>query len=196
MKKLLTIATIAAIAMSMTGCHTRIVAEKYPEKANPIQRVVTVDGKQQLAVTDYRVTSGGGKATARSPLWATESLDGLSIGVMTNGTVTMALQHYNRDLSTNATIVVNSLTTCAADIAGKVAGAIVAYYGGGAVSATSQLGSLTIKDIVGKVQTKLQKSGVTDATASTVNTEAVAKEVTSECVGDACSTCTDGSCAK
>ena len=126
MKKLLALSLIAVIC----GCQTRITAEKYPEQ-------VTVVGDR------FVVTSGGWRATARSPLWADESLDGLSIGVSTNGTVTMGMQHYDRDLSSNAVLVVKSLSELTADVAGKVAAAVCAYYGGGAVT---NYGHLTVSD--------------------------------------------------
>lgn len=191
MKKLLMLAALAAIA---TGCQTRITAQKHAENVTPIQTVVKVNGEDQVITSNAIISSGGWYATARSPLWATEALSGLELGVQTNGTVFLKLEDYSRDLSTNAVLVTHSLTTCAADIAGKVAAAVVAYYGGGAVSATSSLGELTLKDIVGKAQAKLAKKGVTDATASLVDTSAIAQEIASECVGDACKDCSDGSC--
>lgn len=191
MKKLIILAALAAI---VTGCQTRITAEKFAETVTPIQKVVKVNGEDTIITANAIISSGGWYATARSPLWATEALSGLSLGVQTNGTVFLKLEDYSRDLSTNAVAVTHSLTTCAADIAGKVAAAIVAYYGGGAVSATSSLGSLTFKDIVGKAQAALAKKGVTDATASLVDTSAVANEIASECIGDACKDCSGGSC--
>ena len=96
------------------------------------------------------------------------------------------LDEYNRDLSTNAVVMVNTLSELAADIAGKVTAAICAYYGGGAVSATSKLGEMTIKDITGRVQAKLAKKGITDANCSTCDPAAIASEVAQECVGGAC----------
>ena len=197
MKKLLIIAALAATLASLTGCQTRITAEKFPENLTPIQKVVKVNGEDQVITTSAIVSSGGWYATARSPLWATEALNGLSLGVSTNGTVYLNLDSYSRDLSTNAVVMVHTLSELAADIAGKVTAAICAYYGGGAVSATSKLGEMTIKDITGKIQTKLAKKGVTDATASKVDASAIANEVVSDiCQGDSCTTgaCTDDSC--
>ena len=195
MKKLLIVAALAAIA---TGCQTRITAEKRPERGLPIEKVVKVNGEDRVITNDYKIASGGWYATARSPLWATEALSGLSLGVSTNGTVYLNLDSYSRDLSTNAVVMVHTLSELAADIAGKVTAAICAYYGGGAVSATSKLGEMTIKDITGKIQAKLAKKGVTDATASKVDASAIANEVVSDiCQGDSCTTgaCTDGTCS-
>lgn len=189
MKKSMLI-TIAA-ALALVGCQTRITAEKFPERGLPIEEVVKVNGEDRVITKEYQIASGGWYATARSPLWATEALSGLDLGVSTNGTVFLRLEDYSRDLSTNAVLVVNSLSELAADVAGKVAAAVCAYYGGGAVSATSKLGEMTIKDITGRVQAKIAKRGLTDATAKAADAAAIAKEVCEECVAD----CSDGSCS-
>lgn len=187
MHKLIAITIAAALCAIAAGCQTRITAEKFPENLTPIQKVVKVNGEDQVITTSAIVSSGGWHATARSPLWATEALNGLSLGVSTNGTVYLNLDSYSRDLSTNAVVMVHTLSELAADIAGKVTAAICAYYGGGAVSATSKLGELTIKDITGRVQAKLAKKGITDANCKDCDPAAIAKEVCEDC-------CSDGGC--
>ena len=181
MKIMAKFAVVAAI-LATTGCQTRIVAVKHPEVVTPIERVVEIDGTNRVITADVIISSGGWEASARSPLWATEALSGLSLGVATNGTVYLNLDDYHRDLSTNAVLVVQSLSELAADVAGKVTAAICAYYGGGAVSATSKLGELTIKDITGRVQAKLAKRGITDANCKECDPAAIAKEVCEDCV--------------
>ena len=185
MKIMAKFAVVAAI-LATTGCQTRIVAVKHPEVVTPIERVVEIDGTNRVITADVIISSGGWEASARSPLWATEALSGLSLGVATNGTVYLNLDDYHRDLSTNAVLVVQSLSELAADVAGKVTAAICAYYGGGAVSATSKLGELTIKDITGRVQAKLAKKGITDANCKDCDPAAIASEVAQE----ACADCT------
>ena len=186
MHKPIAITIAAALAAIATGCQTRIVAVKHPEVVTPIERVVEIDGTNRVITSDAIISSGGWEASARSPLWATEALSGLSLGVATNGTVYLNLDDYHRDLSTNAVLVVQSLSELAADVAGKVTAAICAYYGGGAVSATSKLGELTIKDITGRVQAKLAKKGITDANCKDCDPAAIASEVAQE----ACADCT------
>ena len=138
--------------------------------------------------------TGGYYMTARSPLGATEGLKGLTLDIGQGANhVAFGLDEYNRDLSTNAVAMVSTLSELAADIAGKVTTALCAYYGGGAVSATSKLGSMTIKDITGRVQAKLAKKGITDANCANCadcDPAAIAKEVCEDCVYD----CKDGSC--
>lgn len=109
MNKIMLIIALATAAL--TGCQTRITAEKNPEQALPIQEVVTVNGQDQVITRGYQIASGGWYATARSPLYATEALDGLELGVHTNGSVTLALNRYQRDLSTNAVVMVDNLMT-------------------------------------------------------------------------------------
>lgn len=187
MHKPIEITTLAALCAIAAGCQTCITAEKFPERGLPIEKVVKVNNEERVITNDYKIVSGGWYATARSPLWATEALSGLDLGVATNGTVYLKLDDYHRDLSTNAVVMVNTLSELAADIAGKVTAAICAYYGGGAVSATSKLGEMTIKDITGRVQAKLAKKGITDANCKDCDPAAIAKEVCEDC-------CTDGSC--
>ena len=182
MHKLIAITIAAALAAIATGCQTRITAEKHPEQMLPVYAAAPTGSV--LYVSGYQPASGGWYATARSPLWATEALSGLDLGVATNGTVYLRLDDYHRDLSTNAVVMVHNLTELAADIAGKVTSAICAYYGGGAVSATSALGSMTLKDIKGRVETKLKQLGATDANASLVDANAVAKEICEDCCKD------------
>ena len=188
MHKLIAITVTAALCAIAVGCQTRITAEKYAEVVTPIQKVVKVNGEDVVITANALVSSGGWYATARSPLWATEALSGLSLGVATNGTVYLNLDEYNRDLSTNAVVMVKTLSELASDIAGKVTAAICAYYGGGAVSATSKLGELTIKDITGKVQAKLAKKGITDANCKDCDPAAITKEVCEDCCVD-CKDC-------
>lgn len=133
MKKLMFAALVAAVA---AGCQTRITAEKFPEQVLPIQQKVTVNGEDQLITTHYQIASGGWYATARSPLYATEGLEGLEIGVETNGSVRLSLAKYERDLSTNATVMVDGLMRNGANLVTAIGNAYVKIAGGGAQAAT------------------------------------------------------------
>lgn len=127
MKKLI---IVTAGALALAGCQTRITAEKNPEQMLPVYAVSGTN----VYVKGYERASGGWYATARSPLWATEELRGLSIGVHTNGSVTLALDAYNRDLSTNAVTLAHNLVTDFAILAEKV-GAAYASCGGTIIAA-------------------------------------------------------------
>lgn len=107
--------------IGLTGCQTVITAEKYPEQVVPLE-----GGK-------YVIASGGWSASARSPLWATESLRGLDIGVNTNSSVHLKIDTYNRDLSTNAVTLTEKTLDGCANLAAKIGAAIAT--GGGSTSA-------------------------------------------------------------
>lgn len=160
MKKVVFAAVVAAV---LTGCQTRITAEKFAEVAHPVEKVVQVNGEDRVIVERYQVTSGGWYATARSPLYATEALDGLALGVETNGAVRLALQSYSRDVSTNAVAMVGELFTGGAKLATAIADAYVKIAGGGA-----QVG--TVAGIGAKVMRYFSEKGgdVSKATVETV----------------------------
>ena len=136
MKKMMMVALAACAAAMMTGCQTRITATKNAEVAHPIQEVVKVNGEDQVINRSYQVTSGGWEATARSPLWASETLKGLEMGVTTNGSVTMSIDKYGRDLSTNAVTMTKEMFSGGAQLATAIGDAYVKIAGGGAQAST------------------------------------------------------------
>lgn len=119
MKKILLVVFCGVLA-AVCGCQTRITATKNPETAVPIYAAAK-DGAPYIR--GYQVLSGGWEATARSPLWADEAIKGLSIGVATNGTVTLSIDDYERDLSTNAVTMAHNLVADFATLAEKAAAA-------------------------------------------------------------------------
>jgi hypothetical protein len=119
MKKILLVVFCGVLA-AVCGCQTRITATKNPETAVPIYATAK-DGVPYIR--GYQVLSGGWEATARSPLWADEAIKGLSIGVATNGTVTLSIDDYSRDLSTNAVTMAHNLVSDFATLAEKAAAA-------------------------------------------------------------------------
>ena len=143
MNKLVFAALVAALGIGLTGCQTRITAEKRPEQVFLIQEKVTVNGTEQIITKDAKVASGGWYATARSPLYATEALEGLEIGVHTNGSVTMSLAKYRRDLSTNSVVMVEKMFSGGAQLALAIGDAYTKIAGGGAQADT--IANLTAK---------------------------------------------------
>lgn len=141
MKNLIALAAMAAI---VSGCQTRIMAEKRPEIVVPLQEVVSVNGQEQVVTTGAIRASGGWQASARSPLWAREELRGLAISVETNGVVKLSLDSYERDLSTNAVEMAHNLVSDFAVLAEKAA---AAYATCGASVAADSFGSAARKAI-------------------------------------------------
>jgi len=179
---------LAAVAAAtvLTGCQTRITAEKYAEQVLPIQQKVTVNGEEQLITTHYQIASGGWYATARSPLYATEALEGLDINVTTNGSVGLSLNKYARDVSTNSVVMVKEMFSGGAQLVTSIGDAYVKIAGGGAQAATAT-------DVASKVYNAFTSSGG-DASKATVTTDTTAKTVTVS-DGSVSTTCTaDGNC--
>ena len=188
MNKLMLIIAVAAAAL--TGCQTRITAEKQPEQALPIQEVVTVNGQDQVITRGYQIASGGWYATARSPLCATEALDGLELGVHTNGSVTLALNRYHRDLSTNAVVMVDNLMTGGTKLITAIGETYAKIAGGASADAVMA---------VAKKAYALFATAGGNADKASVSVDEAAKSLTvsdgSICVTcDADGNCTSGAC--
>ena len=184
MNKLVIAAVVVAFGIGLTGCQTRITAEKNAEQVFLIQEKVTINGIEQIITKDVKTASGGWYATARSPLWATEGLEGLQIGVHTNGSVTLSLGKYNRDLSTNSVVMVEKMFSGGAQLAIAIGDAYVKIAGGGAQADT-------VTEVAKKVYDAFT-SGGGDPSKATVATEGDKLTISD---GSVCTTCTpDGNC--
>ena len=150
-----------AAGLALAGCQTRVTWEKYPE-----------------------ASGGGWYVTARSPLWAKEQLRGFSATVATNGTLSVEIRSYDRDLSTNAVVLTKTIFDGSANLALAVAKAYATISTAGASDA-----------LVSKVVGYFQARGG-DAAKSTVSSDGSTLTVTdgstSICCDAAgnCSACT------
>lgn len=181
MKKLM---LIAALVAALTGCQTRITAVKHAEAVHPIQKVVQVNGQDQVIIDRYEISSGGWEATARSPLYAQEALNGLELGVETNGTVKLALGSYNRDLSPQAVTMVKEMFAGGANLAIAIGDAYTKIAGGGAQADT-------VMSMTSKAYNAFTTSGG-DASKARVTINGETFDISD---GSVCTTCTaDGNC--
>lgn len=188
MKKIMFAALVAAFGIGMTGCQTRITGEKYPEQVFEVKEKVTVDGKEQLITKNILVASGGWKVTARSPLYADEALKGLDFGVGTNGFVHLKLDEYRRDLSTNATVMVDGMFKNGANLVIAIGDAYTKIAGGGAQADTALASAAKIYNFF------TSKGGNADKATVSVN-ESNKNLVVSD--GTTCVECTaDGTCTE
>lgn len=162
-------AICGCISLVIIGCQTAMEWEKRPETAVPIQKVVEVNGVQQLATVDYLILGGGFLVKVRSPLWAREQLNGFLAETFTNGAFRVSLNAYDRDLSTNAVVMVQKIFDGSANLAGAVAKAYATIASGGATDATSA--------IVTKVVNYFKSRGG-DASKSTVTADPSAGKIT------------------
>lgn len=186
MNKLTLIAALVGCII-LTGCQTRITATKNAEVAHPIQEVVKVNGEDRVITKSYLVTSGGWDATARSPLYANEALNGLKIRVETNGTVRLELDTYDRDLSTNSVAMTREMFSGGAQLAIAIGDAYCKIAGGGAQADT-------VTKVVAKAYNLFKGSGG-DVTKATVSTDPATGTVKVS-DGTTCVTCDkDGNCS-
>lgn len=194
MKKLVCAAIVAAFGIGMVGCQTRITAEKYAEQVLPIQKVVKVNGEDQVITEHYQIASGGWYATARSPLYATEALEGLDLGVGTNGYVHLSLSKYSRDTSSNAVVMVEGMFKNGANLVTAIGDAYVKIAGGGAQAETVATYAAKLYNFFTSKGGDVSKATVTaDEAAKTVKIDDGKTCV--ECTLDGtCTECTDGSC--
>ena len=170
MNKLVFAAIAVALGIVGTGCQTRITAEKYAEQVLPIQKVVKVNGEDQVITEHYQIASGGWYATAREPLYSDRALEGLEIGVSTNGMVFMKLGNYRSNLSTNAVAMVDGMFRNGANLALAIGDAYCKIAGGGAQAAT-------VMDVAAKcINFFADKGG--DVSKATVAVDEAAKKLT------------------
>jgi hypothetical protein len=187
MKKLMMTA-LAAIAAAMTGCQTRVQIERdEPTKILPKQEVREFNGTNILITTDYFVPPAHYCVTARSPLFAKESVARFAADVGENGTWSINADGYSRDLSTNAVGMVKEMFAGGANLATAIGEAYVKIAGGGAQASTVLSSAQKIYEYF------TSKGG--DASKATVSTTADNKvQVTdgSTCVEcDAAGNCTE-----
>ena len=178
------LAMTGCVAFVFVGCQTAVNWEKRPEVALPLYEVREVNGVQQLVITDYRMASGGWELNARSPLWAREQFNGFTVNIASNGVMTVTLDAYNRDLSTNAVVMVKTIFDGSTNLALAVAKAYATIQTGGGVDATSA--------IVNKVVSYFKSKGG-DASKSTVTSDGQTIKVTD---GVTCISCDSaGNCS-
>ena len=145
MKKLMMIA-LAACAAAMTGCQTRVQIERdEPTKILPKQEVREFNGTNILITTDYFVPPAHYCVTARSPLFAKESVARFAADVGDNGTWSINADGYSRDLSTNAVVMVKEMFAGGAQLAIAIGDAYTKIAGGGAQAST---GLKTAKSVI------------------------------------------------
>lgn len=181
---------IAAVAATFAGCQTRITAEKNPEVAHPIQEKVTINGEDKVINTGYMVTSGGWYATARSPLFAKEELRGLDIGVATNGMVHLSLDSYDRDLSTNAIVMVKTIFDGSVDLVNACAKAYAAIQSAGATEAAGNVAEKIAKYFKAKGGNPAKSTVIADKAAGKLTVTDGATSICCDAAGN-CSDCVD-----
>ena len=186
------LAMSGCVCLAIIGCQTRVTWTKHPETAMPIQEVRQVNGVDQVLTVGYQMAGGGFEVTARSPLFAKETLNDFKAEVYTNGAFCASFGSYERDLSTNSIVMVRTIFDGSSNLAAAVAKAYATIQTGGATDATGAI----VSKVVG-----FFKSKGGDSAKSTVSSDGSKLTVTDgtttvQCDADGnCSYCTDGNCS-
>ncbi len=189
--RILMMMALAACAAAMTGCQTRIQIERdEPTTILPKQEVREFNGTNVLITTDYFVPPPHYCVTARSPLFAEESVAKFAANVGENGTWSINADGYSRNLSTNAVAMVEEMFAGGANLVTAIGEAYVKIAGGGAQASTVLSSAAKVYEYFTGAGGDPEKAVVTTDTAS--NTLRVSDGSTCvECDAQGnCSTCT------
>ena len=183
MKKLLILATLAA---AFCGCQTRVQIESDATTPLPIQALVDDNGTNRVITTGYYEGRPHYCITARSPLFAKESVAKFGATVGEKGTWSVNADGYSRELSTNAVVITREMFSGGAQLAVAIGEAYTKIAGGKAQADTALS---TAK----KVYSFFTSQGG-DAAKATVTTEGDKLKVTD---GSICVECdADGNCSE
>ena len=179
---------VVAVSWALCGCQTRVTIESDATTPLPIHQAVPDGGTNRIIVVGYYEGRPHYYITARSPLFANESVAKFSANVGAGGTWSIDADGYHRDLSTNAVTMVKTIFDGSANLAAAVAKAYATISTCGA----SDAGGVIVSRIVSAF-----KSAGGDESKSTVT--AVGDTLTvsdgSVCVTcDSAGNCTTGNC--
>lgn len=179
---------VVAVSWALCGCQTRVTIESDATTPLPIHQAVPDGGTNKIIVVGYYEGRPHYYITARSPLFANESVAKFSANVGPNGTWSIDADGYRRDLSTNAVVMVKTIFDGSANLAAAVAKAYATISTCGA----SDAGGAIVSRIVSAF-----KSAGGDEAKSTVTVEGDSLKVSdgSVCVTcDYAGNCTTGNC--
>lgn len=188
-------ATLAGLLVG--GCQTRITWEKYPETALPIQEKVMVEGKEVLATTSYQMAGGGWYVTARSPLWAKEQFSGFRLDIGSNGVVSVALDSYDRDLSTNAVVMTKTIFDGSVNLVAAVAKAYATISTGGATDAGSTIVQKAVAYFKSRGGDPAKSTVISDSASKVLKITDGSTCVSCDALGNcaSCNECAGGACS-
>ena len=134
MKKLM---ILAALAAALCGCQTRIQIESDATTPLPVQALVVENGTNRVITTGYYEGRPHYCITARSPLYAKESVAKFAANVGAKGTWSINADGYSRDLSTNAVAITREMFSGGAQLAVAIGEAYAKIAGGKAQADTA-----------------------------------------------------------
>lgn len=190
MRKLILICGIVAALSGciaiVSGCQTRVTCERYPDIYLPIEGVVEVNGVQRVMTIGWQIACGGWCATARSPLYAKEQFKDFGASVASNGVFSVSMGMYERDLSTNAIVMVKTIFDGSANLVDAAAKAYATIQTAGGTTAAGAVGKKIADYFISKGGNVSKSTVTADQSTGTVT-------VTD---GTTCISCdTEGNCS-
>ena len=184
-KQLAFIAGAATLA-AMTGCQTRVTIESDATTPRPIQALVEENGTNRVITTGYYEGRPHYLITARSPLFAKESVARFAAKVGEKGTWSINADGYSRELSTNAVAITHAMFAGGANLAVAIGDAYAKIAGGGAQADTAL-------NVAAKVANYFKGKGgdVTKAEVTTVADKLRVSDGTTCVECDAAGNCSD-----
>ena len=137
MKKLMILAALAATLAALCGCQTRVTIESDATTPLPIQALVEENGTNRVIITGYYEGRPHYLITARSPLYAKESVARFAAQVGEKGTWSINADGYSRELSTNAVAITHAMFEGGANLAVAIGDAYAKIAGGKAQADTA-----------------------------------------------------------
>ena len=137
MKKTMMLAALAATFAALCGCQTRVQIESDATTPLPIQALVDDNGTNRVITTGYYEGRPHYCITARSPLFAKESVAKFGATVGEKGTWSVNAAGYSRDLSTNAVATTHAMFEGGANLATAIGDAYAKIAGGKAQADTA-----------------------------------------------------------
>lgn len=185
-KQLALIALCATVA-ALCGCQTRVTIESDATTPLPIQQLVEENGTNRVITTGYYEGRPHYLITARSPLYAKESVARFAAQVGEKGTWSINADGYSRELSTNAVAITHAMFEGGANLAVAIGDAYAKIAGGKAQADTALS--------VGQKVYQYFKSRGGDVTKASVTTTADNKVQVSD--GSTCVECdAAGNCSE
>ena len=184
-------AALAATLAALCGCQTRVTIESDATTPLPIQALVEENGTNRVITTGYYEGRPHYLITARSPLYAKESVARFAAQVGERGTWSINADGYSRDLSTNAVAVTHAMFEGGANLAVAIGDAYAKIAGGKAQADTAlSVGQRVVQYFKSRGGDVSKATVTTDTASSTVKVSDGSTCVSCDAAGN-CSDCED-----
>ena len=189
-KQLALIAGAATLA-ALCGCQTRVTIESDATNPLPIQALVEENGTNRVITTGDYEGRPHYLITARSPLYAKESVARFAAQVGERGTWSINADGYSRELSTNAVAITREMFSGGAQLAVAIGEAYTKIAGGKAQADTAlSVGQRVVQYFKSRGGDENKATVTTDTAANTIKVSDGSTCVECDAAGN-CSECSE-----